>query len=158
VYDFFIEKYDKKMESFDEELSSELERHVTLEVLDHYWRKHLLDMDHLREGIGLRGYGQKNPKLEYKREGFKYFTTMMDNIYIESVKRMFAVQVVTEESIEKFEKKEEQKEKQVQANTTNNDAKEPAKRLAPKVGRNDPCPCGSGKKFKKCCMNKGIYD
>ena len=157
IYDHVLEVYDNKMGQYTDELSSEMERHIVLEVLDLYWRRHLLNMDHLREGIGLRGYGQKNPKLEYKREGFRMFTEMMSSIYNESVKRLFAVQVVTEEAIEKFEEKEQKKEAQIQRSTTNMN-RETVKRKAPKVGRNDPCPCGSGQKFKKCCMNKGIYD
>jgi preprotein translocase subunit SecA len=158
-YDFLLEQYDKKMAQYDNELSSEIERHIVLEVLDIFWRRHLLSMDHLREGIGLRGYGQKNPKLEYKREGFAMFQDMMFSIYTESVKRLFSVQVVTQEAVEKFEQKEQKKEAEVQKNTTAPTIeKEPVKRTAPKVGRNDPCPCGSGKKFKQCCMGKGIYD
>ena len=158
-YDFLLEQYDKKMSQYDKDLSNEIERHIVLEVLDIFWRRHLLSMDHLREGIGLRGYGQKNPKLEYKREGFAMFQDMMFSIYTESVKRLFSVQVVTEEAVEKFEQKEQKKEAEVQKNTTAPTLeKEPVKRTAPKVGRNDPCPCGSGKKFKQCCMGKGIYD
>ena len=158
-YDFLLEQYDKKMAQYDKELSNEIERHIVLEVLDIFWRRHLLSMDHLREGIGLRGYGQKNPKLEYKREGFAMFQDMMFNIYTEAVKRLFSVQVVTQEAVEKFEQKEQKKEAEVQKNTTAPTLeKEPVKRTAPKVGRNDPCPCGSGKKFKQCCMGKGIYD
>ena len=158
-YDFLLEQYDKKMSQYDKELSNEIERHIVLEVLDIFWRRHLLSMDHLREGIGLRGYGQKNPKLEYKREGFAMFQDMMFSIYTESVKRLFSVQVVTQEAVEKFEQKEQKKEAEVQKNTTAPTLeKEPVKRTAPKVGRNDPCPCGSGKKFKQCCMGKGIYD
>ncbi len=158
-YDFLLEQYDKKMSQYDKELSNEIERHIVLEVLDIFWRRHLLSMDHLREGIGLRGYGQKNPKLEYKREGFAMFQDMMFSIYTESVKRLFSVQVVTQEAVEKFEQKEQKKEAEVQKNTTAPTIeKEPVKRTAPKVGRNDPCPCGSGKKFKQCCMGKGIYD
>ena len=158
-YDFLLEQYDKKMSQYDKELSNEIERHIVLEVLDIFWRRHLLSMDHLREGIGLRGYGQKNPKLEYKREGFAMFQDMMFNIYTEAVKRLFSVQVVTQEAVEKFEQKEQKKEAEVQKNTTAPTLeKEPVKRAAPKVGRNDPCPCGSGKKFKQCCMGKGIYD
>ena len=158
-YDFLLEQYDKKMAQYDKELSNEIERHIVLEVLDIFWRRHLLSMDHLREGIGLRGYGQKNPKLEYKREGFAMFQDMMFNIYTESVKRLFSVQVVTQDAVEKFEQKEQKKEAEVQKNTTAPTIeKEPLKRTAPKVGRNDPCPCGSGKKFKQCCMGKGIYD
>ena len=157
-YDFLLEQYDKKISQFDTTLSQEIERHIVLEVLDIFWRRHLLNMDHLREGIGLRGYGQKNPKLEYKREGFAMFNDMMDSIYLESIKRLFSVQVVTEEAVEKFEKKEQKKEAEVQKNTTTPVEKEPTKRTTPKVGRNDDCPCGSGKKFKRCCMGKGIYD
>ena len=158
IYDFLLEKYDTKMAQYSSELSSEMERHIVLEVLDTYWRRHLLNMDHLREGIGLRGYGQKNPKLEYKREGFRMFTEMINNIYFESIKRLFAVQVVTQEAVEKFEQKEQKKEAQIQRSTTNMVEKEPVKRTVPKVGRNDDCPCKSGKKFKRCCMGKGIYD
>ena len=157
-YDFLLEQYDKKISQFDAALSQEIERHIVLEVLDIFWRRHLLNMDHLREGIGLRGYGQKNPKLEYKREGFAMFNDMMDSIYTESIKRLFSVQVVTEEAVEKFEKKEQKKEAEVQKNTTAPVEKEPTKRTTPKIGRNDDCPCGSGKKFKRCCMGKGIYD
>ena len=158
-YDFLLEQYDQKMAQYDKELSNEIERHIVLEVLDIFWRRHLLSMDHLREGIGLRGYGQKNPKLEYKREGFAMFQDMMFNIYTEAVKRLFSVQVVTQEAVEKFEQKEQKKEAEVQKNTTAPTLeKEPVKRSAPKVGRNDPCPCGSGRKFKQCCMGKGIYD
>ena len=158
-YDFLLEQYDRKMAQYDKELSNEIERHIVLEVLDIFWRRHLLSMDHLREGIGLRGYGQKNPKLEYKREGFAMFQDMMFNIYTEAVKRLFSVQVVTQEAVEKFEQKEQKKEAEVQKNTTAPTLeKEPVKRTAPKVGRNDQCPCGSGKKFKQCCMGKGIYD
>ena len=117
-YDFLLEQYDKKMSQYDKELSNEIERHIVLEVLDIFWRRHLLSMDHLREGIGLRGYGQKNPKLEYKREGFAMFQDMMFSIYTESVKRLFSVQVVTQEAVEKFEQKEQKKEAEVQKNTT----------------------------------------
>ena len=158
MYDYLVELYDAKMSEYGPELSSEMERHVVLEVLDTYWRRHLLNMDHLREGIGLRGYGQKNPKLEYKREGFRMFTEMMNNIYFESIKRLFTIQIVTQETIEKFEQKEQKKEQEVQKNTTTTVEKEPVKRAIAKVGRNDNCPCGSGQKFKRCCMNKGIYD
>ncbi len=158
-YDAIVALYDEKMSAYPEDMVEELERHVVLEVLDIYWRRHLLDMDHLREGIGLRGYGQKNPKLEYKREGFRMFSEMMTNIYQESVQRLFSVEIVTEESLEKMEQKEQKKEQEVQKNTMANEVqKEPIKRTLPKIGRNDPCPCGSGKKFKKCCMGKGIYD
>lgn len=157
IYDLMIENYDKKMSQYEESLSSEMERHVVLEVLDIFWRRHLLNMDHLREGIGLRGYGQKNPKLEYKREGYRMFTEMMNNIYIESIKRLFAIQLVTQETIEKFESRERRKEQEIQKSTTNRD-REPVKRGVPKPGRNDECPCGSGKKFKKCCVGKGLYD
>ena len=86
------------------------------------------------------------------------FTEMMSAIYRDSVQRLFSVEIVTEESLEKMEQKEQKKEQEVQKNTTVNTVKEPKRRQTPKVGRNDPCPCGSGKKFKKCCMGKGIYD
>ncbi len=160
IYEFLVTKYEEKMAQYPPQFTSELERHIVLEVLDFFWRRHLLTMDHLREGIGLRGYGQKNPKLEYKREGFQLFVEMMNNIYIESVRRLFAVQVVTQESLQKFEQKEAKREEEVQhsGGPKTPVEKEPVKRQTPKVGRNDPCPCGSGQKFKRCCMGKGIYD
>ncbi|MCK5807429.1 preprotein translocase subunit SecA [bacterium] len=150
--------YEEKMAIYEDDMVEELERHVVLEVLDGYWRRHLLQMDQLREGIGLRGYGQKNPKLEYKREGFRMFTEMMGSVYYDAVQRLFSVEIVTEESLDKMEQKEQKKEREVQKNTTTQLEKEPRKREAPKVGRNDPCPCGSGRKFKKCCAGKGLYD
>ncbi len=159
-YEWLEERYVEKMSQYDEEMSSELERHIVLETLDSYWRRHLLNMDRLREGIGLRGYGQKDPKLEYKKEGFREFTEMMSNVYFDSVRNLFAVKVVTEQSLEKMEEKERKREKEGERVSRNKEekVKEPKKREKPKIGRNDPCPCGSGQKFKKCCMGKGVYD
>ncbi|MFO7735491.1 MAG: preprotein translocase subunit SecA [bacterium] len=159
-YVWLEERYVEKMSQYDEEMSSELERHIVLETLDSYWRRHLLNMDRLREGIGLRGYGQKDPKLEYKKEGFREFTEMMSNVYFDSVRNLFAVKVVTEQSLEKMEEKERKREKEGERVSRNKEekVKEPKKREKPKIGRNDSCPCGSGRKFKKCCMGKGVYD
>ena len=157
-YDFLLEQYDKNMAQYEQKLCNDIERLAVLEILDVSWRRHLLNMDHLREGIGLRGYGQKNPKLEYKREGFAMFQDMMFNFYTESVKSLFSINV-EQEGIEKLKQKERKKEAEVQKNTTAPAIeKEPIKRTVPKIGRNDPCPCGSGKKFKQCCMGKRIYD
>ncbi len=140
-------------ESKEGELSSELMRYLEklmlLQVIDHHWKDHLLGMDHLRDGIGLRGYGQKDPLIEYKREGFDMFSSMMDRIKSDVLERLFRVQAV---------KGEQQPPSPIPASPPRmilNRGDEPAApisvhRQADKVGRNDPCPCGSGKKYKKC--------
>ena len=127
----------------------QLERAVVLQVIDHHWKEHLLGMDQLRDGIGLRGYGQKDPLAEYKREGFDMFAAMMDRIKADALERLFKVQVV----------KGERPPMEDEATSPppmafNRGGGEPAaktvQRTQAKVGRNEPCPCGSGKKYKKC--------
>jgi len=119
-----------------------------LTTLDELWKDHLLTMDHLREGIGLRGYGQKDPKNEYKKEGFSLFQEMMYRFSQQVVEKVFKVQIKTEEEVQIQEERdlnfEEGRGKAVGGKTGS------VKRTTPKVGRNDPCPCGSGKKYKKC--------
>ncbi len=132
-----------------------LERVILLQMVDNHWKDHLLSMDHLKEGIGLRGYGQKNPLDEYKKEGFDLFHTMIETVKIQTVSTLMRVRVVQEQDVEKFE--EEQRRKKEQQMRLNKgpagaDENEPhtIKREGDKIGRNDPCPCGSGKKYKKC--------
>jgi len=128
------------------------EKWLLLNVLDHHWKEHLLAMDHLRQSVGLRGYAQKQPLQEYKRESFELFAAMIDKIREEAMITLHSVQ------IEKPEVMEAQKPKQAEAPITysrgeDEAAAEPVhtyKREQPKVGRNDPCPCGSGKKYKQC--------
>jgi len=134
----------------------EIARYFLLESLDRNWKEHLLNMDHLRDGIGLRGYGQKDPKQEYKREGFELFRDMLENIKENSVRALCHLRIKAEVREEEFQHKETARDLQYTGSgETKAKAKEPKRRSAPKVGPNDPCPCGSGKKYKKCCRDKG---
>jgi len=131
---------------------NEILRFFLLESLDRNWKEHLLNMDHLKQGIGLRGYGQRDPKREYKREGFEMFEDLLYRV------KENALKALTRLRIQKAVKEDEFKHKEQQnlqfagpAEQSKAARKEPVKRSEPKVGRNDPCPCGSGKKHKKCC-------
>jgi preprotein translocase subunit SecA len=129
---------------------AEILRFFLLDSLDRNWKEHLLNMDHLKEGIGLRGYGQKDPKQEYKREGFSLFQDLLFRIKENTFQPLtrLQLQVVREEEF----KHEEQKDLQYAGGEEpGQEKKAPVRRAAPKVGRNDPCPCGSGKKYKQCC-------
>lgn len=136
-------KYEEKEADFGEDLRL-IERFITLSSLDSHWKEHLLNLDHLREGIGLRGYGQKDPLREYQRESFELFLEMLGSFKEDTVRKLFLVQPAKEEI--KFEAPRTILEG---GNGTPSGA-EP-QRGKKKVGRNDPCPCGSGKKYKKCC-------
>ncbi len=131
----------------------EIARYFLLESLDRNWKEHLLSMDHLRDGIGLRGYGQKDPKQEYKREGFALFQSLIFTIKDAAVRAMCRVRIRTEVREEEFQHKTEPAgEVQYSGGSETADRKkQPKRRDAPKIGPNDPCPCGSGKKYKKCC-------
>ncbi len=130
-----------------------LERLVLLQVVDQHWKEHLLNMDHLKEGIGLRGYGQKNPLNEYKREGFEMFVDLMDRIKQQTVSHLFLVRLVEEDEIERLarEQREKKQEMELRHGEAADKDRKPVKREGEKIGRNSPCPCGSGKKYKKCC-------
>jgi len=130
-----------------------LERLVLLQVVDQHWKEHLLNMDHLKEGIGLRGYGQKNPLNEYKREGFEMFVDLMDRIKQQTISHLFLVRLVEEDEIERLarEQREKKQEMELRHGEAADKDRKPVKREGEKIGRNSPCPCGSGKKYKKCC-------
>lgn len=130
------------------EIRQHLERSLLLQVIDHHWKDHLLGMDQLRDGIGLRGYGQKDPLAEYKREGFDMFAVMMDRIKSDALERVFKVQIVKGERPDAVE--EVDQPLQISLNRGEAAAPRTVQRAQQKVGRNDPCPCGSGKKYKKC--------
>ncbi len=140
--------YDQKFALYGEETMRYLERMVLLQVVDSLWKDHLLNMDHLKEGIGLRGYGQKDPLREYQREGFEMFSDMVERIKAETVTTLMRLHIQREEDMEAFAPEDE-------VPLSFSGGEEPAprtvKRKGGKVGRNDPCPCGSGKKYKKCC-------
>jgi len=148
--------FDKKLGHFGEENMDYLIKWIMLSTIDQLWKDHLLNIDHLKEGIGLRGYGQKDPKNEYKREAFNLFMTMIVKIRADVVEKIFWVQLAKEEDLEEeVERLEEehQKKRKIQYNLGEEEAAQhqaPAK--SDKVaGRNDQCPCGSGKKYKRCC-------
>ena len=143
----------------------EIERQIMLQLLDTLWKDHLTNMDQLRQGIGLRAYAQKNPKQEYKRESYDLFEQLLENIKHETIKYLSHVEVSSKDDVERMEQQRKRQETQHQyqhaqvANMGGEDAEEqnstetsqPVVRSAPKVGRNSPCPCGSGKKYKQCC-------
>ena len=147
------EAYDRKEKELGPELMRFLEKNFMLQVIDHHWKDHLLAMDHLRDGIGLRGYGQKDPLIEYKREGYDLFAAMMERIKSDTIERLFLVQAVREG--ERPAPPPPPVMSRPQPKLTLNRGEEPVsaqpvQRGDDKVGRNDPCPCGSGKKYKKC--------
>ncbi|WP_462156539.1 preprotein translocase subunit SecA [Pseudoalteromonas sp. GB56] len=150
--------YKAKEEMVGPQVLRQFEKAVMLQSLDQHWKDHLAAMDHLRQGIHLRGYAQKNPKQEYKRESFELFSAMLENLKIDVVNILSKVQVRAEEDVEKVEeqhRKSEEAPRQYQhaeAEHVGGEAPAPVSaRAEPKVGRNSPCPCGSGQKYKQCC-------
>ncbi len=154
--------YDAKKEQVPAEAWAGFERNVMLQSLDTHWREHLAALDHLRQGIHLRGYAQKNPKQEYKREAFELFENLLQIVRTEVTKLLMTVEVRSEQQIEEAEQHHPQVEN-VQYHHADYDEAlgsasdgdeaskgKPVERAMPKVGRNDPCPCGSGKKYKHC--------
>ena len=144
--------YQKKEAALTSPVMRELERVVTLRVVDEYWMDHLDAMTDLRQGIGLRAYGQNDPVVEYKREGYEMFESMIDSIREEIVRRMFLVQVKPQTEIKREKVAKVTSEGGAGDKTVK---RQPQVRKA-KVGRNDPCPCGSGKKYKNCCLDKDL--
>jgi len=166
VIDAMAKVYAEKEELAGSETVRHFEKAVMLQIVDHQWKEHLQAMDHLRQGIHLRGYAQKNPKQEYKRESFEMFSAMLDRIKHDALGIMTRVQVKTEEDVEAVEAQRRQTSemefKHAPSGTLNVGAlpeplpeeEEESKtfvREGRKVGRNEPCPCGSGKKYKQCC-------
>ena len=143
-----VRLYESKEAEFPEiEAIRELERVVLLKVIDRRWMDHIDDMDQLRQGIGLQAYGQRDPLVEYKLSGYEMFDGMTDNIREDTVKLLFHVRV--EQKVER-----EQVAKVTGTNKDDSVQKGPVKRENAKVYPNDPCPCGSGKKYKQCCGRK----
>jgi preprotein translocase subunit SecA len=145
-------KYEEKEKMFGAEMTRFLERRVILDIVDSQWKDHLLSLDHLKEGIGLRGYGQKDPLVEFKKEAFTLFEDMMERIDADTVRFLFLMQPAKpEQEAREIEEKHKRQQAQIrfQAGPAQAEAPKPV-RSGAKVGRNDPCPCGSGKKYKKC--------
>ena len=143
--------YDEKVAMLGEADFRQLERVVMLQTVDNLWKDHLLSMDHLKEGIGLRGYAQQNPLLVYKKEGFDMFQETIESIKSETLGILFRIQLAEPDHIDDLQKPKEQQLIFSGGGDGSPPAKKPVKREAEKIGRNAPCPCGSGKKYKKCC-------
>ena len=127
----------------------EIERIFMLRVVDEFWMDHIDAMTELRQGIGLRAYGQNDPIVEYKREGFDMFEQLIADIQEETVRRMFLVELKPQQEI-----KREKVAREISTGTSDGTVKaQPVRNKDKKVGPNDPCPCGSGKKYKKCCAD-----
>lgn len=141
--------YEEREQSVGADAFRELERIVMLQTVDHLWKDHLLSMDHLKEGIGLRGYAQQDPRLVYKKEGFAMFSEMISRIKEETLGILFRVEIAQPENLTEMQKPKEQN--LIYSGGDGGDPKTPIRRDQKKVGRNAPCPCGSGKKYKKCC-------
>ncbi|MCK5506998.1 MAG: SEC-C domain-containing protein, partial [Desulfobacterales bacterium] len=150
IYDSALKVYDEKEALIGAEDCRHLERMIMLQTVDNLWKDHLLSMDHLKEGIGLRGYAQQNPLIVYKKEGFDMFRSMISRIKEEILGILFRIQIAEPDKINDLI----QPAKQDLVYSSGDDAsqkKKPVKRTTQKIGRNAPCPCGSGKKYKKCC-------
>ena len=145
-----LKAYEEKANAVGGEEFRQLERIVMLQTVDSLWKDHLLSMDHLKEGIGLRGYAQQNPLIVYKKEGFELFQDMIDRIKEETLGILFRVQLAEPDKIEEMQKTQQQP-MFFSGSEPAQTKKKPVRRSKKKVGRNDPCPCGSGKKYKKCC-------
>jgi preprotein translocase subunit SecA len=138
----------EKEKLFGKEELEEIERLIMLQIIDNQWVTHLQDMEHMKEGIGLRGYGQLDPLREYQKEGFALFEELMDRIREESLGTLFRLQLLRRKPEDVPRKK---KKKLQMSHGDESDKPSTVRRKGKKVGRNDPCPCGSGKKYKKCC-------
>ncbi len=146
------EKYDAKEALIGSAAMRYHERMIMLQIVDSHWKDNLLAMDHLKEGISLRGYGQRDPLVEYKKESYVMFEELMSRIEEDTIRFLYLLQPVEEKKqAEQIEKRQKRQEMTMSDNSGSDDgAAHQVKRDAAKVGRNDPCPCGSGKKFKKC--------
>jgi preprotein translocase subunit SecA len=179
IFQKLRERYDAKEKLLGPEAMRYHERMIMLSILDQQWKDHLLNMDHLKEGIGLRGYGQHDPLVEYKRESFEMFEAMMQRFQEDTVRYLYLMQVVEQParrapvapeapeegdgagrrrratSLDEMEREFQRKKKrelEVASMAGAGDAVpvQTIRRTTDKIGRNDPCPCGSGKKYKKC--------
>jgi preprotein translocase subunit SecA len=151
------QRYVAKEQKVGPELMRRYERHILLQIIDGAWKDHLLAMDHLKEGIGLRAYGQRDPLVEYKRESFEMFGEMKERIEDDAVRFLFLLDPMTEEDRAREEQKRRREQQQIfdsasksAAGVTARGGIQSVKRKTAKVGRNEPCPCGSGKKYKRC--------
>jgi preprotein translocase subunit SecA len=159
VWDKLKAKYAGKEKQIGDEAMRTYERIIMLNIIDAQWKDHLLALDHLKQGIGLVGYGQKDPLVEYKKESFDMFQAMLDRIDTTTIRSLFNLQVVSEQAPDELQRRRAARRSSMNFTGPNQGAaaggEEAGKvktvvRSEPKVGRNDPCPCGSGRKYKKC--------
>lgn len=146
--------YENQIALFGDEDMVRVEKFIVLQTLDNLWKDHLLNMDHLREGIGLRGYGQKDPLQEYRREGYDMFMAMIQRFREEALSLLLRIRPMRERETEELENLHRKQQHISYGRGKDNNKPKTFKRKEKKVGRNDPCPCGSGKKYKKCCGRK----
>ena len=152
VFEIAQHTYEAKEAAYTPKIMRELERVIMLRVVDEYWMDNIDAMDDLKQGIGLRAYGQHDPVIAYKEEGYQMFQSMIESIKEETVRRMFLVRIQPQQEV-----KREKVAKETGAAGASDGSvvkKQPIRNASKKVGPNDPCPCGSGKKYKKCCMQK----
>ncbi len=152
VYDLAARHYEQKEAAYTPKVMRELERVVLLRVVDEYWMDNIDAMDDLKQGIGLRAYGQHDPVVAYKEEGYEMFQAMITAIREETVSRLFRIRLKTNQEV----KREKVAKETGAIGTADSIVKKQPVRKDKKVGPNDPCPCGSGKKYKKCCRDKDI--
>ena len=157
VFNLCLDRYREKEKAAGREILSQFEKSVILQTMDNHWREHLASMDYLRQGIHLRGYAQKDPKQEYKREAFSLFKSMLDTLKYDIIRIVTSVEVQTEEDVNAVEeqRRAEQAHRMAflheeEAAAEEQEREATFRRSERKIGRNDPCPCGSGKKFKSC--------
>jgi preprotein translocase SecA subunit len=152
IHQRVVETYEDKEKRFGEPMLRQLEKIIMLQTIDALWKDHLLNMDHLKEGIGLRGYGQKNPLQEYQKEGFDMFEDMIHRVQEDVVQKLFTVELARETAAQQIEIQQPKQQRMTLSHGVDPIAARPttAKRESEKVGRNDPCPCGSGRKYKRC--------
>ncbi|OGO94423.1 MAG: preprotein translocase subunit SecA [Coxiella sp. RIFCSPHIGHO2_12_FULL_42_15] len=169
IIDEVVKSYSEKQAKYTPEALHEVEKMIMLQMLDHHWKEHLAAMDHLRQGIHLRGYAQKNPTQEFKRESFELFKSMMNKIKYEVISMLSRVEMGSPQQVEAQQQTQampmnvtyhhaqtnlfSDHDSEREANPSSEDQKRPFVRTETKVGRNDACPCGSGKKYKQCHGN-----
>ena len=149
IFEAAEKTYEQKEQEVTPEIMRELERVVMLRAVDEYWMDHIDAMDDLKQGIGLRAYGQHDPVIAYKEEGFQMFEAMIAAIREETARRIFMVRLRPKQEVKRVKVA-----KETSTNNTDGSVKQQPVRKSAKVGPNDPCPCGSGKKYKKCCRDK----
>ena len=150
LYSLALQTYEKKEAAYTPTVMRELERVVMLRVVDEYWMDNIDAMDDLKQGIGLRAYGQHDPVIAYKEEGYEMFQAMITAIREETIRRLFLVELKPTQEV----KRQKVAKETAATGTSDGTVKKQPVRKEKKVGPNDPCPCGSGKKYKKCCMQK----